>query len=98
MFGESFSVDGGGPQVVIAVVVLLILIAMVVTGVILLVVVGKSDAGYDTSVWSNKTSWGSALMGVGLIGLFTFGVGAVVGKSAGLAGGMKKLSGLSKFM
>ena len=97
MFGESFSVDGGGPQVIVAIIVVLILIAMVVTGVILLVSVGKSAAGYDTSVWSNKTSWGSALLGVGLIGLFTFGTGVVIGKSAGALGGLRQLSGLSKF-
>ena len=76
---------------IVAVIVVIVLILMVIAGIILLVIVGKSDEGYDTSVWTNKTGWGSGLLGVGLIGLFAFGSGVMMGKASGMAGGIMKM-------
>ena len=81
-------VSGGGVQFVSAIVIVIILVIMTVVGIILLVVASKSDEGYDSKIWASKTGWGSGLLGIGLIGLFTFGVGVMVGKSSGFAGAL----------
>jgi uncharacterized membrane protein len=84
------SAEGGASQHMIALITVIVLVVMVVIGTILLITVGQSESGYDTTVWTNKTSWGSTLMGIGLIGIFSFGVGSVIGKFGGIKSGLKQ--------
>lgn len=84
---HDYSTSGGASApVIIAVVTIIVLVLMVVVGSYILV--GLDN--YDSSVWSNKSGWATGLLGVGLAGLATFGVGFMAGKSSGVSSTIKK--------
>lgn len=90
----SHYVDGGvGPQMIVAVITVLVLIVSLVIGFYMLF---NNDAGLGEFL--KDAFWGPAFLGIGLIGLFSFGSGFVAGKSAGVAGGVRTAFGVAKYV